>query len=149
MKRLKFAVLFFSCAILAISSCKKIEENPQEFVQNKLVEKKWPLKFTIRRVITDNFIIKIDTPTIHSPVDTLVFSPDGTVIKRNGDNIIFSTNYTIDAAGQNITFALTPPITQKLNYVRDRTIGLLVSDATEKIGGTEVRTIIEDQLVSN
>lgn len=139
MKRL--SVFTFSIILIAIIvfGCKKEVLTSQEFVQRQIVGT-WPLKYSIKTVYTNNIPAKADTLNKNLPIDTLIFSADGIVIKRN-KVVISTTSYQIDAAGESITFG-TPAKTQKIIYVRPLSIGL----KTETTLG-DVRTIIEDQLI--
>jgi len=142
MKKLKIVIILLAGLATTFYACKKEEVTDQQSAQAKLVGR-WPLKYRIRTV-TNGFTIKMDS-TLYSPVDTLVFTADGKFVKQN-KTIIASGTYTIDEAGENITFSGSPALTQKLNYVRVNTIGLLVSEATTTQGGVKVNTLIIDQL---
>lgn len=146
MKKLKIIMVLLAGLVLLNYACKKEELSNQEFVQKQFLGK-WPLKYTIRTTYTNNFIIKVDTPVRHSPIDTLIFTADGKMVKRNGNTIILSTDYTIDGNGEQITFATTPNLTQKLSYVRNTSIGLITSETTANVGGNEVKTVTVDQLI--
>ncbi len=145
MKKLPIFITICAGLALLFSACKKTEENPQQVVQNKILGK-WPLKYRVRTVTTNKFIIKLDT-IIYNPVDTMIFATDGTVTVKRNSTIISTSTYGIDAAGENITFTGTTTTTQKFMFVRPTSIGLFISDNTTNVGGNEVRTEIEDQLV--
>lgn len=142
MKKLKTVILFICVIALSFNSCKKEVLTDKETVQQHFLGR-WPAKYRIRTV-TDSFTTRIDT-TFNNPIDTLIFDTNGSFTRRN--NAILATGtYTIDEAGENITFSGTPSLTQKISYARNITIGLLVSDVTTGSGITKVRTVIEDQL---
>jgi len=77
----------------------------------------------------------------------MIFATDGTVAVKRNSNIISTSTYGIDATGENITITGTTTTTQKFTFVRPSSIGLFISDNTTNVGGNEVRTQIEDQLV--
>lgn len=127
---------------LLFYACKKEVLTDKQAALQQLVGR-WPLKYSIRAV-DDGDTIKKDT-TIYNPIDTLVFSADGTYVRSN-KTVIQSGKYSIDDAGEGITFIGTPSLTQKFDYIRTSTIGLVVSDATVTTGASKVRTIIIDEL---
>lgn len=142
MKKLKIGFALFCLIAIGFYSCKKEVLTDKETVQQHFLGR-WPAKYRIRTVY-NSFTTRIDT-TFSSPVDTLVFAADGSFVRRN-TTVLSSGTYSFDEAGENITFSGTPPLTQKINYLRTTTIGLLVSDITIGSGPTKVRTVIEDQL---
>ena len=142
MKNIKTLILLFSLIVLSFNSCKKEVLSDKDTVQQHFLGR-WPAKYRIRTV-TDSFTTRSDT-VFNNPVDTLIFETNGSFTRRN--NAILATGtYTIDEAGENITFSGTPPLTQKINYARNTTIGLLVSDVTTGTGINKVRILVEDQL---
>jgi len=142
MKKLKTVMIFFCLMALSFNSCKKEVLSDKDTVQQHFLGR-WPAKYRIRTV-TDSFTTRIDT-VFNNPVDTLIFETNGSYTRRNNAILVTGT-YTIDEAGENITFSDTTSRTQKINYARNITIGLLVSDVTTGSGITKVRTVIEDQL---
>ncbi|MFD0939589.1 hypothetical protein [Pedobacter boryungensis] len=143
MKKLNLVSILLAGLALTIYSCKKTEVNPQELVQKQIIGK-WPLKYTIKTIYTNNVAGNPDTVK-YNPIDTLVFSADGKVVKQNKTPISTRT-YSIDATGDNITFSGTPAYTQKLSFVRNTSIGL-ATETTVTSGTTVTKTIIEDQLI--
>lgn len=142
MKKLKIGFALFCTVIVCFHSCKKEVLSDKETVQKQFLGR-WPAKYRIRTVY-DSFTTKMDT-VISNPIDTLVFNEDGTYVRRN-TAILLSGTYSIDEAGENITFKDTASLTRKISYARVTTIGLLVSDVTTGTGINKVRTVIEDQL---
>ena len=140
MKKLHIPLILLVLATLSILACKKEVLTPQQFVQKQILGN-WPLKYSIRTVYTNNIATKSDTLNKGLVIDTLVFSADGRVVKRNKIEIS-STTYTIDVAGEHITFGTTPTTTQNIIYVRPMSIGL----TTETTNGS-VKTVVEDQLI--
>lgn len=118
--------------------------NPQTFLQQHLVGK-WPLKFRVSLTYNNNIISKTDTISKYNPIDTLLFTADGKYEKRN-KTVLSSGTYSVDESGENITFkSNTTTLTQKFNYVRNTSIGLIISETTTANG----RVVIEDQLKKN
>lgn len=141
---MKSTKLFFCIALfILLHGCKKEEVNPQTFVQQHLVGK-WPLKFKISTTYTNNIAGNPDTLKKYDPIDTLVFTADGKYQKRN-KTVITSGSFSIDEKGENITFSGNPAVTQKFSYVRNTSIGLIVSETTTATG----KTVIIDQLKKN
>ena len=60
MKKLPIFITIFTGLALLFSACKKTEENPQQVVQNQILGK-WPLKYRVRTVTTNKFIVRMDT----------------------------------------------------------------------------------------
>ncbi|WP_316786912.1 hypothetical protein [Pedobacter frigiditerrae] len=142
MSKSKIALILLAFVTFAFYACKKEALTDKQAALQQLVGR-WPLKLRIREV-DSAAVIRKDT-TAYNPVDTLVFSADGTYFQTN-KTIIKSGTFTIDEAGENITFSGTPALTQKLNYIRTTTIGLVVSDETVTTGSTKVRTLLIDEL---
>ncbi|WP_316771719.1 hypothetical protein [Pedobacter frigiditerrae] len=142
MSKSKIALILLAFVTLAFYACKKEVLTDKQAALQQLVGR-WPLK---NRVVTiyDGFAIKTEISP-YNPVDTLVFSADGTYFQTN-KTIIKSGTFTIDEAGESITFSGAPALTQKLNYIRTTTIGLVVSDETVTTGSTKVRTLLIDEL---
>lgn len=142
---MKSTKIFFCIAALFIllQACKKEEINPQTFVQQHLVGK-WPLKFRISTPYTNNIAGNADTLTKYNPIDTLVFTADGKYEKRN-KTVIATGSFSIDDKGESITFSGNPAITQKFSYVRNTSIGLIVSETITATG----KTVVIDQLKKN
>ena len=106
---------------------------------------KWPLKFRVSLTYNNNIISKTDTISKYNPIDTLLFTTDGKYEKRN-KTVLSSGTYSVDESGENITFkSSTTTLTQKFNYVRNTSIGLIISETTTTNG----RVVIEDQLKKN
>ncbi|RZK33548.1 MAG: hypothetical protein EOO90_32125, partial [Pedobacter sp.] len=124
MSKSKILLIVLAFITLAFYACKKEVLTDKQASLQQLVGR-WPLKYKIR-TREDGFAIRKDT-TAYNPVDTLVFSADGTYFQTN-KTVIKSGTFTIDEAGENITFSGTPSVTQKFNYIRTTTIGLVVSD---------------------
>ena len=131
---------------LTFYACKKEEIGAQEFVQKKILGR-WPLKYNIRTVYTDNVVTKTDTLVTYSPVDTLIFTEDGMATKRN-NTIISSVKYSIGANGETITFNSTPAVTLQITFVRASSIGF-GSQTITQVAGKEVRTVTDDQYKQN
>jgi hypothetical protein len=142
MSNSKIAFILLAFTTLAFYACKKEVLTDKQAALQQLVGR-WPLKYRIR-TIEDGFAIRKDT-TSYNPVDTLVFSADGTYFQTN-KTVIKSGTFTIDDAGESITFSGTPALTQKFNYIRSATIGLVVSDETTTTTGVKVRTLTLDEL---
>lgn len=142
MKRLN-PVLILLAAVTFIYSCKKEDVNAQELVQKQFIGR-WPLKYTIKTIYTNNVAAKPDTIT-YNPIDTLIFTADGKVIKQN-KTVLSTGTYSIDATGESITFSGTPAVTQRLSFVRNTSIGLS-TETTVTTGTTATKTVIEDQLI--
>ena len=142
MSKSKIALIVLAFTTLAFYACKKEVQTDKQAALQQLVGR-WPLKHRIRAVETGN-VTKKDT-TSYNPIDTLVFSADGVYFQTN-KTIIKSGTFTIDEAGENITFSGTPALTQKFSYIRSSTIGLIVSDETVTTGTAKVRTILVDEL---
>lgn len=142
MSKSKIIVILLAFVAIAFYACKKEVLTDKQAALQQLVGR-WPLKYRIRAIDDGDKIIK-DT-TAYNPVDTLVFTTDGNYTQTN-KTIIKSGKFTIDDAGESITFSGTPTLTQKLDYIRTTTIGLVFSDATVTTGTTKVRTLIIDEL---
>ncbi|TCC88182.1 hypothetical protein EZ428_20895 [Pedobacter frigiditerrae] len=142
MSKSKIAPILLAFTALAFYACKKEVLTDKQAALQQLVGR-WPLKYKIR-TIEDGFGIRKDT-TAYNPVDTLVFSADGKYIQTN-KTVIKSGTFTLDEAGESITFSGTPALTQKFNYIRTNTIGLVVSDETDATGYVKVRTLTIDEL---
>ena len=142
MSKSKIVLILLAFGTLAFYACKKEVLTDKQAALQQLVGK-WPLKLRIREVDSATIIRK--DSTAYNPVDTLVFSADGTYFQTN-KTIIKSGTFSIDDAGENITFSGTPALKQKFSYIRTSTIGLVVSDETVTTGTAKVRTILVDEL---
>jgi hypothetical protein len=144
MKTIKPIALFALIIMLNIYGCKKEEQNSQEFVQKYIIGS-WPLKYNIRTVSNASFGDKRDTLITYNPIDTLVFAEDGKVTRRN--KIVISTmSYSIDEAGDNITFTGTSATTLKLIYVRNTSL-IIGKETISSSNGQEVKTILADYYI--
>ncbi|MFA6276412.1 MAG: hypothetical protein WC622_06665 [Pedobacter sp.] len=143
MKKIKIILILLAGLTFTIYACKKEDVDAKELVQQQLIGK-WPLKYTIKTIYTNNVAGNPDTVK-YNPIDTLVFSADGKVVKQN-KTAISTRTYSIDATGDNITFSGTPAYTQKLSFVRNTSIGL-ATETTVTVGTTVTKTVIEDQLI--
>jgi hypothetical protein len=144
MKTIKTVALILMICLFAFYSCKKEEVNNQEYVQ-KFIIGKWPLKYNIRTISNPNFGDKSDTLIRYNPIDTLVFTEDGTV-KRVNKTLISSMSYSIDEAGENITFKGTTTNTLKLVFVRNTSL-IIGTETISKSNGVDIKTTIADYLV--
>jgi hypothetical protein len=144
MKKLKTFALISLIAILAIYGCKKEEVNNQQFVQGFIIGK-WPLKYNIRTISNANFGDRNDTLITYNPIDTLVFTADGKVSRRN-KTVISTMSYSIDETGENITFTGTTATTLKLIYVRSTSL-IIGKEAVSSINGQEVKTTVADYYI--
>jgi hypothetical protein len=139
MKNLSLPILLLSCLIISIYACKKEDVNTPEFVKSHFVGK-WPLKQHIEIVRKNNVIISNDT-TKFSPIDTLVYTADGKYTKAKT-----TVNYTIDEAGQHITYATSPETTWDIKYLRITSI-ILTRGRTETVGNDIFTYYTEEQLI--
>lgn len=143
MKQLKFIGILVAVAI-AISACKKEEEEPQVFIQKHILGA-WPINYNIKTTFTEEVLTKRDTLTIYNPVDTMVFTAEGKAIRRN-KTVISTVNYTISTDGETITLATTPtPTTYKFTFVHITSIGL-GTETTTTVGGQKITTQVADHL---
>ncbi|MDQ8054101.1 MAG: hypothetical protein REI78_13790 [Pedobacter sp.] len=141
MKKLSL-ILFIAIGLLA---CKKEEENPQTFVQQRLIGR-WPIKYQIRTVFLDNVEqdpVKGDTLTFYNPIDTLIFTAEGQAIRQN-KTVISSGSYTVAPDGESLTMNST---TYKITFLRNTSIGLGTAETNTHVGGKTQRTVIADHLV--
>lgn len=142
MSKSKIALILLAFVTFAFYACKKEVLTDKQAALQQLVGR-WPLKLRIREV-DSAAVIRKDT-TAYNPVDTLVFSADGTYFQTN-KTVIKSGTFSLDEAGETITFSGTPALTQKFSYIRSSTIGFVVSDETVTTGTAKVRTILVDEL---
>ena len=141
MKTLKITTLLFATLTLLFFACEKEEVvGGAEFVKERFVGK-WPLK---RQVLITTFRDSIAIDTIpYLPIDTLVYTADGQYT-RNGVTV----GYTIDEAGENITYNTTPATTWHIKFMRNTSI-ILTQERTEQDGNETVTYYTEDQLDKN
>ncbi|MBB2147053.1 hypothetical protein GM921_16230 [Pedobacter sp. LMG 31464] len=143
MKNLNVILTLLAGLAFTIYGCKKETINAKNLVQQQLIGK-WPLKYTIKTIYTNNVAGSPDTVK-YNPIDTLVFSADGKLVRQN-TTVISTGTYSIDGTGDNITFSGTPAITQKLSFVRNTSIGL-ATETTVTSGSITTKTVVEDQLI--
>lgn len=139
MKKLKIVVLLLACLTLTIYACKKETLSDQQFVQQHFVGK-WPLKSRVSIELKNKDTLKKDTIRF-SPIDTLVFTADGKYTKG-----LISADYSIDAAGENLSIATTPAVNWHIEYLRKTSI-VLTQRRTETIGADVFTYYIEENLV--
>lgn len=140
MRNLKNTTILLSIFILAFYACKKEDEIAgADFVKERFIGK-WPVKNQVVIEIED-FTDTVRNDTIpYLPVDTLVYTADGQYT-RGGVTV----GYTIDAAGENITYNTKPAETWHIKFMRNTSI-ILTQERTEQVGTKTVTTYIEDQL---
>ena len=139
MKKLVSAIVVLT-VIVIFFGCKDEVIDSQVFVNERLLGR-WPLKYRITTVYTNNIAAAPDTVN-YNPVDTLIFTSDGMATTRN-KTVISSSPYSVDARGENITFNQTPPLTLQIRFIRYSSIGF-GTETTTKNGANEIRTVIED-----
>lgn len=135
----KFGVALFILTLILFYACKKDEVNSKDITKNKFIGK-WPLKVRITINTKNNDTIVNDTLTL-TPVDTLVFTPEGKYTRRNT-----TVDYTIDELGENITYTTTPPTTWNIKFLRIKSI-ILTQTKTETIGADSYTYYTEEQLI--
>ncbi|RZL39638.1 MAG: hypothetical protein EOP00_27670 [Pedobacter sp.] len=132
--------ILLATLIMVIYACKKEDEIAgADFVKEKFIGK-WPLKNQVIIEI-ENLKDTVRNDTIpYLPVDTLVYTAEGQYT-RGG----ITVGYTIDAAGENITYNTTPTATWNIKFMRNTSI-ILTQQRTEQVGGKTITTYTEDQL---
>ncbi|TKB97498.1 hypothetical protein [Pedobacter cryotolerans] len=140
MRNFKITIILLSIFAVAIYGCKKEEEIAgSEFAKERFIGK-WPLKNQVIIEI-ENFRDTNRNDTIpYLPVDTLVYTADGKYTRRG-----ITVDYTIDAAGENITYNTTPATTWRIKFMRNTSI-ILTQERTEQVGTNTITTYTEDQL---
>lgn len=140
MKKFKITTILLTTFIIAFYACKK--EDPiagADFVKERFIGK-WPLKNQVIIEI-ENFRDTVRNDTIpYLPVDTLVYTADGKYTREG-----ITVDYTIDAAGENITYNTTPAATWNIKFMRNTSI-TLTQERTEQVGTTTITIYTEDQL---
>ncbi len=140
MRNFKITTILLSTLILVFYACKKEDEIAgADFAKERFVGK-WPLKNQVIIEI-ENFRDTVRNDTIpYLPVDTLVYTTDGKYTRRG-----ITVDYTIDAAGENITYNTTPAATWNIKFMRNTSI-TLTQERTEQVGANTITTYTEDQL---
>ena len=139
MRKVKTIFLcLISCGITGYS-CQKEPIDPKVFVEQQL-EGVWLINSRVNiNVKNMNDTILNDT-TFYSPADTVAFTTEGKYYRAN-----MLVNFTIDAAGENITYQTPIPDVWHIDFVRNKSIGLTQTE-TKTIGTDTFKYYTEEVL---
>lgn len=139
MKKVKIIFLWLiSCGLIGYA-CQKEPVDPKVFVAQQL-EGVWLINSRVNINIKNiNDTILNDT-TFYLPVDTVAYTADGKYYRANT-----LVDFSIDAAGENITYQTTTPDVWHIKFVRNKSIGL-IKTKTENIGPDIINSYSEEVL---
>lgn len=138
MSKFKLLPAFLIGIAIVCFSCEKVPVDSRIFVERFLTGKdftKWPIQSYVKLELKGKDTVHKET--IDLAIDTVIFNTNSKYI-RGTDTV----NFSVDAAGENITFSTKPDSTWHIEYLRTSSVKL-VHQRSETANGVTTNYKIE------